>query len=146
MRKLVIAISVLAFTGAAASADPIADRQALMKERGKLVGTLSKVVKGEQAFDAAAVLDALKGLEANAEKFDTEALFPVGSEQGSDTTAAPKIWEDKAGFNAAEDKYLATVKAAAASAPADADALKGQLGAIGADCGACHQSFRLKKG
>lgn len=146
MRKLVIAISMLAFTGAAASADPIADRQALMKERGKLVGTLSKVVKGEQAFDAAAVLDALKGLEANAEKFDTEALFPVGSEQGSDTTAAPKIWEDKAGFNVAEDKYLADVKAAVAAPPADVDGLKTQFGAIAKDCGACHQTYRIKKG
>jgi len=146
MRKLVIAISMLAFTGAAASADPIADRQALMKERGKLVGALSKVVKGEQAFDAAAVLDALKGLEANAEKFDTEALFPVGSEQGSDTTAAPKIWEDMAGFKAAEDKFLADVKAAAAAPPADAAALKTQFGTIAGDCGACHQTYRIKKG
>jgi len=146
MRKLVIAISMLAFTAAAASADPIADRQALMKERGKLVGTLSKVVKGEQAFDAAAILEALKGLEANAERFDTEALFPVGSEQGGDTTAAPKIWEDKAGFNAAEDKFLADVKAAVAAPPADAGALKAQIGTIGGDCAACHQAYRIKKG
>ncbi|TIN73512.1 MAG: cytochrome C556, partial [Mesorhizobium sp.] len=70
MRKLVIAISLLAFAGSAAYADPIKDRQALMKERGKLAGQLSKVVKGEEAFDAAAVLTALKALEANAEKFD----------------------------------------------------------------------------
>ncbi|TIS06414.1 MAG: cytochrome C556, partial [Mesorhizobium sp.] len=56
MRKLVIAISLLAFAGSAAYADPIKDRQALMKERGKLAGQLSKVVKGEEAFDAAAVL------------------------------------------------------------------------------------------
>jgi len=146
MRKLVIAISLLAFPGVAGSAHPIADRQALMKERGKLVGTLSKVVKGEQAFDAAAVLDALKGLEANAEKLDVEALFPVGSEQGSDTTAASKIWEDKAGFKTAEDKYLADVKAAVAAPPADADALKAQFGAIAKDCGACHQTYRIKKG
>ncbi|TIO80332.1 MAG: cytochrome C556, partial [Mesorhizobium sp.] len=46
MRKLVIAISLLAFAGSAAYADPIKDRQALMKERGKLAGQLSKVVKG----------------------------------------------------------------------------------------------------
>ena len=146
MRKLVIAISMLAFTGVAASADPIADRQASMKERGKLVGVLSKVVKGEQAFDAAAVLEALQGLEANAEKFDTEALFPAGSEQGGDTTAAPAIWEDKAGFNAAEDKYLADVKAAVAASPADVDALKAPFGAIAKNCGACHQTYRIKKG
>ncbi|TIU64661.1 MAG: cytochrome C556, partial [Mesorhizobium sp.] len=82
MRKLVLAISMLAVAGSAAFADPIKDRQALMKERGKLAGQLSKVVKGEEAFDAAAVLAALQALQANAEKWDTEKLFPAGSDKG----------------------------------------------------------------
>jgi cytochrome c556 len=145
MRKLILAISVLALGSAAASADPIADRQALMKERGKIVGGLVKVVKGEQPFEAAAVLDALKQLEANAEKFDAEKLFPAGSEQGGETTASPKIWEDMAGFKADADKLLTDVKAAVASPPADVDALKAQVGTLGSDCGACHQTYRIKK-
>ncbi|TKB74990.1 MAG: cytochrome C556, partial [Mesorhizobium sp.] len=33
MRKLILAISMLAFAGSAAFADAVADRQALMKER-----------------------------------------------------------------------------------------------------------------
>src|SRR5690348_2797672 len=144
MRKLVIAISMLAFAGSVAVADPIQDRQALMKERGKLAGQISKVVKGETPFDAAAVLDALKALEVNAEKFDADRLFPAGSDKG-DTTAAPKIWEDMAGFKAAEDKFLADAKAAVASPPADVDALKAQLNTLGGDCGTCHQTYRIKK-
>ncbi|WP_322418500.1 c-type cytochrome [Mesorhizobium huakuii] len=145
MRKLVIAISMLAFAGSAAFADPIIDRQALMKERGKIVGGLAKVAKGEDSFDAAAVLAQLQALQANAEKFDVDALFPKGSDAG-DTTAGPKIWEDTAGFKAAEDKYLANVKAATAAAPADVDALKGQINTLGGDCGTCHQTYRVKKG
>ncbi|RTL97107.1 MAG: cytochrome C556 [Hyphomicrobiales bacterium] len=145
MRKLVLAISMLALAGSAALADPIQDRQALMKERGKLAGQLSKVVKGEEDFDAAAVLTTLKALQANAEKFDVEKLFPAGSENG-DTTAAPKIWEDMAGFKAAEDKFLANAKEAVASPPGDVDGLKAQLNTLGGDCGACHQSYRIKKG
>ncbi|TPJ40317.1 cytochrome C556 [Mesorhizobium sp. B2-5-13] len=145
MRKLVIAISMLALAVSAAFADPVLGRQALMKERGKIVGGLSKVVKGEEPFDAAAVLTQLQALQANAEKFDVEALFPKGSDTG-DTTAAPKIWEDMAGFKTAEDKYLADVKASVAAAPADVDALKTQIGTIGSDCGTCHQSYRVKKG
>ena len=82
MRKLVLAVSMLAFAGSAAFADPIADRQALMKERGKLVGGLAKVVKGDAAFDAAAVLDQLKALEANAQKFDVATMFPGRQRQG----------------------------------------------------------------
>ncbi|MDF3216084.1 cytochrome C556 [Mesorhizobium sp. M7A.F.Ca.CA.001.09.2.1] len=145
MRKLVIAISMLALAASAAFADPILDRQALMKERGKIVGGLSKVVKGEEPFDAAAVLTQLQALQANAEKFDADALFPAGSDTG-DTTASPKIWEDMAGFKATNAKYVADVKAAAAAAPADVDALKAQFGAIGSDCGTCHQTYRVKKG
>ena len=144
MRKLVIAISMLAFAGSAAFADPILDRQALMKERGKIVGGLSKVAKGEEPFDATAVLTQLQALQANAEKFDVDALFPKGSDTG-DTTAGPKIWEDMAGFKATGDKYLADVKAAVAADPADVDALKAQLGIIGSDCGTCHQGYRIKK-
>ena len=145
MRKLVLAISMFALAGSAAFADPILDRQALMKERGKIVGGLSKIAKGEQDFDAAAVLTALQALQVNAEKFDADALFPAGSDKG-DTTASPKIWEDMAGFKSTEDKYLADVKAAVAAAPADVDALKAQVNTIGGDCGTCHQTYRVKKG
>lgn len=145
MRKLVLAISMLALAGSAAFADPIQDRQALMKERGKIAGGLSKVAKGDEAFDAVAVLTQLQALQANAEKLDVDALFPKGSDTG-DTTAGPKIWEDMAGFKAVEDKYLGDVKAAVAAAPGDVDALKAQIGAIGSDCGTCHQAYRVKKG
>jgi cytochrome c556 len=66
MRKLVIAISMLSLAASAAFADPILDRQGLMKERGKIVGGLSKIAKGEADFDAAAVLTALQALQVNA--------------------------------------------------------------------------------
>ena len=145
MRKLLVAISLLAFAASAASADPISDRQAAMKERGKIVGTLSKMVKGEQDFDAALVLSSLQTLQENAEKFDVDALFPAGTETGGDTTVSPKVWEDMAGFKAAEDKYLADVKAVNAAAPADLEALKTHLAVVGQTCAACHKAFRIKK-
>lgn len=138
MKKLILAISALALAGSAAFADPIADRKAIMKERGGL----NKVVKGETPFDAAAVATALQALQANAEKFDVDALFPAGSETG-DTKASPKIWEDMAGFKAATDKYLNDVKAAAAAPAADVEALKAQFGSVAANCGGCHQAYRL---
>ena len=144
MRKLVLAVSLLALGASAANADAVKDRRELMKERGRMVGTLSKMAKGEAPFDAAAALTALQALQANAERFDAAALFPAGTDAG-DTEASPKIWQDMDGFNADEDKFLAAVKAANAAAPADVEALKVQVGAIGASCGACHQSFRLKK-
>jgi cytochrome c556 len=141
MKTLVLALSALALASSAAFADPIADRKALMKERGGFVGQLGPVVKGEKPFDAAAVMAALEGLKANGEKFDADALFPAGSDQG-DTKALPKIWEDMAGFKAAEDKYEAAVAAAIAAKPQDVDGLKQVFGPIGASCGGCHQTYR----
>jgi cytochrome c556 len=144
MRKLIFAISTIALAVSAAYADPIADRKAIMKERGGLVGGLAKMAKGETAFDAAAVETALKGLQANEAKLDMAALFPAGSDKG-DTTASPKIWEDMAGFQAANEKYKAALESVAAAPAQDVAALGKQVGTIGGACGGCHETFRIKK-
>jgi cytochrome c556 len=135
----------LAVFSAAAGADPIADRQALMKDQGKAVGSLAPIAKGEKPFDAAAVLTALTKLNDDAQKIDPAVLFPAGTETGGDTTASPKIWEDNAGFVAAVNKYKADVAAAVASKPQDLDSFKVAFGQVTQNCGACHQAFRIKK-
>lgn len=144
MRKLILAISTVALAVSAAYADPVADRKAIMKERGGLIGGLAKMAKGETDFDAAAVATALEGLKANEAKVDIAALFPAGSDTG-DTTASPKIWQDMAGFSAANDKYKAAVDAAAAAPAQDVAALGKQVGELGSNCGGCHEAFRVKK-
>jgi cytochrome c556 len=145
MRKFVFAISALALATTAAFADVIADRQAVMKENGKQVGVLVKMVKGEADFDAAAVLAALTALNNNVQQIDVAASFPAGSDKG-DTTASPKIWEDMAGFQAQVDKFKAVTAAAVAAPAQDLDALKAQVGAIGQTCSCCHETYRIKKG
>ena len=146
MRKLIFAISALALVTSAAFADPIADRQALMKANGKAMGVLVPIAKGEKPFDAAAVLAALQTLNDDAQKLDVAVLFPAGSETGGDTTASPKIWEDPAGFQAAVDKFKADAAAAVAAPPQDAAAVGAAVGALGKNCGTCHETFRVKKG
>jgi cytochrome c556 len=142
MKKLLLAISTLALVVSAAYADPIADRKAIMKERGGLIGGLAKMAKGETAFDAAAVLTALQAMQANEAKVDVDALFPAGSDKG-DTKASPKIWEDLAGFKAANDKYKTDLDAAVAAPATSVEALGAQLGVLGGDCGGCHKAYKL---
>jgi cytochrome c556 len=146
MKKLLLALAALSLVSGAAFADPIGDRQALMKERGKIAGGFAKIAKGEEPFDAATVLASLKTLQDNAARFDVDALFPAGSETGGDTTASPKIWEDMAGFKAAADKFKADVDAAVAAPPADLDAFKASFGQIASNCGICHKAYRISKG
>ena len=146
MKKLIFGISaVVLATTTAAFADVISDRQAVMKENGKHVGVLVKMVQGEADFDAAAVLAALTALNDNVQAIDIAASFPAGSDQG-DTTASPKIWEDMAGFQAEMDKFKAVTAAAVAAPAQDIEALKPQLGAIGQTCSSCHETYRVKKG
>ena len=51
-----------------------------------------------------------------------------------------------AGFQAKVDKFKADAAAAAAAPPQDAAALGATVGAIGSNCGGCHETFRIKKG
>ena len=148
MKRLIsgLVFGAMTLTAFAASADPIADRIALMKENGKITfGGLGPVVKGEAPFNAAAVNAMLAALGASVAKLDVPAMFPAGSEMGAETTTSPKIWEDMAGFTAAADKLKADVAAAIAANPQDLDALKAQFGAITKNCDGCHETYRIKK-
>ena len=144
MKKLLVALSLSIVALGAAQADPLADRSAIMKAMGKAVGSVAPIAKGEAPFDAAAVAAAFTTISTEAQKVDVAALFPEGSATG-DSTAAPKIWEDMAGFTAAMDKFKADAAAADAAKPADLAAFQAQFGALTKNCGGCHESYRIKK-
>lgn len=129
---------------APASADALADRQALMKDQGKTVGSITPIIKGEKPFDADAVKAALVHLNEDAQKIDVATLFPAGSDQGK-TTVSPKIWEDNAGFVAAVAKYQKDAAAAAEANPQDLDSFKVVFNQVAENCASCHKAFRIKK-
>lgn len=144
MKKLLFAAAAFTFAVTASIAGPAEDRVALMKSFGGALGQLGPIAKGEQPFDAAAVATAIEALNANVAKYDVAALFPAGS--GAGTDALPAIWENMADFEAKVVKLKADVAGIAANPPADQAALGAALGVIGGNCGACHQTYRAKKG
>ncbi|GGB08677.1 cytochrome C556 [Brucella endophytica] len=144
MRKLVAAAALFIATAGLAHADVVADREAIMKGLARSVGQLAPMVKGAKPFDAAAASDALSQLNDYAQKLDVDALFPKGSDTG-ETEASPKIWENMADFKARNEKFKTDVAAAVAAKPQDLDSLKAQFQVISANCGSCHQQFRVKK-
>jgi len=147
MKTLAFAIAALAAATTVVWAGPVEDREAIMKERGQIVGGLSKVAKGEAAFDSAAVQEQLKALDANAKKVDVDVLWAAAAtgNTGDSPESSPKIWEDMEGFTAANEKYDADVAAAVAAPPADVAALQATMGTIGKNCGGCHETFRISK-
>jgi len=136
-------IGAAGFAPAIAADEPQVVRQEMMKKNGGSVGELAKMVKGEVAFDAAAALAALTSIAEVAATYGEQ--FPEGSETGFETEAAPAIWSDRAGFDAAVAKFKTDADAAVAAAPADLDGLKAVFGPLTQNCGACHETYRLKK-
>jgi len=142
MKRLILFGAAALMATSAASADPITDRKALMKERGAQMRVLGPIAQGKAPFDAAAVLDALEKLNANAQATDVSALWPAGSESG-DTKSSPAIWSDMEGFKAVETKLEDDLAAAVAAKPADLAAFQAVFGPVAANCGTCHQKYRL---
>ncbi|MBR1190596.1 cytochrome c [Bradyrhizobium sp. AUGA SZCCT0240] len=147
-RVLVVAGALLLSVGAGvAQQDPVKDAQNVMKANGKnLGGVLSPMFKGEKPYDQAAVDAALTQLNDTAKKLPT--MFPASVKDAKwegDYAPSPKIWEDKAGFDAKVASFTKVVAEAKAKIK-DLDSLKANFPGIGKECGACHETYRLKKG
>ena len=144
-RVLVVAGALLLSVGAVvAQQDAVKEVQTLMKGNGRNAGAVAAIVKGDKPYDQATVDAALAQFEDTAKKLPT--LFPdsaKGLKPEGDYSASPKIWEDKAGFEAKIASF-AKVVAEAKTKIKDLDTLKATFPAIGKECGGCHEGFRLK--
>ena len=136
---LAVAAVALGMTAVAAQVnDPIAARKALMKANGQHAAALSKMVKGEDPFDAAKVDAAFAHWADTASKLPN--LFPDNSKTG-ETRALPAIWEKRADFNAMIARFAKDVADNRDKAKT-LDGLKAVFPVIGKDCGDCHQANR----
>lgn len=142
MNRLTLAAVLLGLGTSLAFAGAIEDRQALMKKVAATTKAATGYAKGETPFDAAKVKELLAVYEEASAKLP--GLFPEDSKTGGDTTAAPKIWEDPAGFKAAAESFGADAKAAEAAT--DTASFAAAFTKITAHCNACHGAYRVKKG
>lgn len=145
MIKRILAVTALCLIGATAvvsAENQHENREAAMKKIGGAMGGLSAIAKGEKDYDAEVVKASLTTIKETITVFPT--YFPAGSEN-DDKGASPKIWENKADFEAHASKLASDADALLAQLPADAAAVGAAMGTLGKDCGACHQTYRLKE-
>ncbi|KYG24656.1 cytochrome C [Bradyrhizobium sp. AT1] len=146
-RVLVVGGALLLGMGAVwAQQDTVKEVQTLMKGNGKNAGAMSAMVKGEKPYDQATVDSALAQFEDTAKKLPN--LFPAsakGVKLDGDYSTSPKVWEDKAGFDAKIASFAKVVGEAKGKIK-DLDSLKANMPAIGKECGGCHETFRVKNG
>ena len=130
-------------TAVYAQSDPIKERMHLMKENGKHIKALVKMVKGQAPYDAKAVAAAFAQWHETAEKLP--GLFPSTSMTGEDTRAAPAIWKNKKDFDAKAAAFKKAVADNSAKAAGSLDGLKASMRVVGKACGNCHEDYRLAK-
>ncbi|WP_425304986.1 c-type cytochrome [Bradyrhizobium erythrophlei] len=147
MRTALVVGALLLGAGAVmAQQDLVKQNQDTMKANAKNLGAMVAMVKGEKPYDQATVTAGLAQLDETAKKLPT--MFPdsiKGMNPGGDYEVSPKIWDDKAGFQAKIESF-AKIVTEAKSKITDLDTLKVNAPAIGKECGGCHETFRIKKG
>ena len=145
MIKRILAVTALCLIGATSvvsAENQHENREAAMKKIGGAIGGLAAIAKGQKPYDAEVVKTSLSTVSATIKLFPT--YFPPGSEN-DDKVASPKIWENKADFEAKAAKLGADAEALLAQLPADQAAVGAALGTLGENCGACHGAYRLKE-
>jgi cytochrome c556 len=143
-RLTVTAFAVALGVGAAAAqSDPVKTRENLMKQNNNHAKVVVQMVKGQTPFDAKAVEAAFAQWADTAKQLPN--LFPANAKTGGDNRASPKIWENKADFNAKIADFAKVVADNRAKAIASLDGLKVAVNAVGKSCSACHDEYRLSK-
>jgi len=140
MIRAIVVLSAVAIgvTGVAAQSDAISERRGLMKKNNQHAKSVNAMIRGESPFDASAANAAFTQWGETAARLPK--LFPDDSKSG-ETRALPKIWEDRAGFDA---RIAALAKAVAdgKGKSADLDGLKASFPAVNNACNDCHEGYR----
>jgi len=132
----------LTVTAVAAAGNPVAERQALMKEVGKSMKDASGYASGKTPWDAANAKAVMAVVSKNAKSL--KGLYPAGSDKDPKTEALPAIWANKADF----EKKLADMGEAAEKAgkATDQASFQAAFKDVGKTCAACHNTYRKKQG
>lgn len=143
-RKFIIALGLVALTGAATLPEVIAARQSNYKR----IGRANKAINDELRKSA----PSMQVIQANAATLDTLAprltsWFPRGSgpEAGVKTAALPVIWQRIPEFKADAANFAnAAHNLRAAAASGDVNRVRAATAALGQTCRTCHETFRAK--
>lgn len=136
------ALALAAFATSAIADDTHEMREKLMKQAGGALGTIGKMAKGQEPFDQEAVKTALMAIAETGHKFPD---YFGEDTKDVDGEASPAIWENMDDFKARAAKLATDAETQLAQLPTDAAGLGAVMGAIGPNCGGCHEKYRIKK-
>ncbi|EPX79105.1 c-type cytochrome [Litoreibacter arenae] len=136
-------ISTMAFADGHNLPAEVKARNGLMANYSLYLGILGDMAKGEREYNEDLALTAAKNLAAFAAT-DQSLLWPEGTDTMSidGTRALPKIWEDRADFDAKADDLDKAASAMAQVTDIDLEAIQVSMKDLGGACSACHKPYR----
>ena len=146
MRAVVVVGALLLGVGAVMAQQDIAVQQDnLMRGLAKnLYGPISKIVKGDSAYDQVVVNTAIAELEAGVAKIPV-VFTPNPKENvvNSSYGSSQKIWQNKADFDSKAQPVAKAIADAKAKIK-DLATLKAAYASINNSCDGCHETYRIK--
>lgn len=146
---------ILAVTGAVTAAAPVladAIDDAIKARRGYYqvvshnAGALFAMAKGDVEYNAEQATTHAKNLEMLSQ-MNNSTMWPAGSsnaDRAGKTRALPVIWSTFPAIGEKGKAFGAATAKLAASAGGGLDALRADIGALGASCKGCHETYRAK--
>ena len=117
------------------------DRHENYEQIGEAFKTIRDQLRGDR--DIAAITSAAETINGFAPKIQTWFPEGTGPSTGIETQALAKIWEDKAGFNAAADKLVTEAgNMLAAAKSGDLAQVGANVPTLGGACKNCHDNYR----
>jgi cytochrome c556 len=139
IRIALVVVAILFDVSVVASQqDPVKTRVDLMKQNDQHLKTLGRMARGQDPFDAAKVNEAFAQWGDTAQKLP--ALFPTAT--GDNKRSSPKVWQDKADFQAKIADFAKVIADSKGKAQ-DQAGLKAAFPLIANSCDNCHDTYRL---
>jgi len=121
--------------------DAIKYRQSAFFVMGQHFGRIGAMANNRAPFDAQAAVQNADIVQAMSRL--PFAGFVEGTDRGGNTNALPRIWTERARFDAAAARMQEdAVRLAAAARTGDVAQLRVAFGAAAQSCKACHDNFR----
>ncbi len=143
LKGVTLSLLVVMLSGTAlATDDAVETRKKLMLGNAAAAGAAVAMLRGDTPFSPAVANAVFATMNATAYAYGD--YFPEGSDTG-DTEAAPAIWEDMEGFQAAVAKFRGDAETAVAAKPETLEAFQPVFASVAQNCNSCHENYRIEK-
>lgn len=143
---MAMAVAIPAVAIADAADDAIKARQGYYQVVKHNAGMLFGMAKGNVEYNAEAATTHAQNLKALAD-MNGGSMWPAGSDKASKpgkTRALPVIWETFPAILEKQQAFAAASTNLANTAGGGFDSLRANIGALGASCTGCHDTYRAK--